>query len=144
MFPLALPPLRERKEDIPALVGCFVAKYGARLGKRIDHVPERLMATLTAYAWPGNVRELEHVIERAVIVSDGPQLAVPDWPPRRRGTAAAAPVATLEQVERAHIVDVLESVGWRVSGDGGAAQLLGLPATTLESRMKKLGITRKR
>ena len=144
VFPIALPPLRERKEDIPALVGCFVEKYSARLGKRIDRVPERLMATLTAYAWPGNVRELEHVIERAVIVSDGPQLAVPDWPPRRRGTAAPAPVATLEQVERAHIMDVLESVGWRVSGDGGAAQLLGLPATTLESRMKKLGITRKR
>jgi len=144
VFPIGLPPLRERKEDIPALVGCFVDKYSARLGKRIDRVPERLMATLTAYEWPGNVRELEHVIERAVIVSDGPQLAVPDWPPRRRGTAAAAPVATLEQVERAHIVDVLESVGWRVSGDGGAAQLLGLPATTLESRMKKLGITRKR
>ena len=144
VFPIALPPLRERKEDIPALVGCFVDKYSARLGKRIDRVPERLMATLTAYAWPGNVRELEHVIERAVIVSDGPQLAVPDWPPGRRGTPAAAPVATLEQVERAHIVEVLESVGWRVSGDGGAAQLLGLPATTLESRMKKLGITRKR
>ena len=144
VFPVALPPLRERKEDIPALVGCFVEKYSARLGKRIDRVPERLMATLTAYAWPGNVRELEHVIERAVIVTDGPLLAVPDWPPRRRGTAAPAPVATLEQVERAHIMDVLESVGWRVSGDGGAAQLLGLPATTLESRMKKLGITRKR
>jgi formate hydrogenlyase transcriptional activator len=144
VFPIALPPLRERKEDIPALVGCFVDKYSARLGKRIDRVPERLMATLTAYAWPGNVRELEHLIERAVIVTDGPQLAVPDWPPRRRGTAAAAPVATLEEAERAHIVDVLESVGWRVSGDGGAAQLLGLPATTLESRMKKLGIARKR
>jgi len=142
VFPIALPPLRERKEDIPALVGCFVQKYGARLGKRIERVPDRVMATLTAYAWPGNVRELEHVIERAVIVSDSAQLAVPDWPPRRPGTAA--PVATLEQAERAHILDVLQGTGWRVSGENGAAQLLGLPATTLESRMKKLGITRKR
>jgi PAS domain S-box-containing protein len=142
VFPIALPPLRERKEDVPALVARFVRKYGDKLGKRIEHVPERLMTALTAYAWPGNVRELEHVIERAVIVSAGRELAVPDWPPR--ATPGPARVATLEEIERAHIVDVLEGVGWRVSGEGGAAQLLGLPATTLESRMKKLGIKRKR
>ena len=85
VFPIPLPPLRERQEDIPILAGHFVQKYAAKLGKRIDRVPERLMAALTAYAWPGNVRELEHVIERAVIVSEGPELAVPDWLPRSRG-----------------------------------------------------------
>ncbi len=144
VFPIPVPPLRERKEDIPALVGHFVQKYAAKLGKPIDRVPERLMAALTTYAWPGNVRELEHVIERAVIVSEGPQLAVPDWLPRPQGTAGPGRVATLEEVERAHIVEVLEGTAWRVSGDGGAAALLGLPPTTLESRMKKLGIMRKR
>ncbi len=144
VFPIALPPLRERKDDIPAPVSHFVQKYAAKLGKRIDRVPERLMAALTVYAWPGNVRELEHVIERAVIVSEGSLLAVPDWPPRPQGTPGPAQVMTLEEVECAHILDVLEGVGWRVSGEGGAAQLLGLPATTLESRMKKLGIVRKR
>jgi len=144
VFPISAPPLRERKEDIPALVAHFVQKYAAKLGKRIDRVPERLLAALTAYAWPGNVRELEHVVERAVIVSDGPQLAVPDWLPRSQGGTGPARVASLEEVERAHILDVLEGTGWRVSGDGGAAQLLGLPSTTLESRMKKLGIARRR
>jgi PAS domain S-box-containing protein len=144
VFPIAVPPLRERKEDIPALVAHFVQKYAARLGKQIDRVPERLLAALTAYAWPGNVRELEHIVERAMIVSDGPELAVPDWLPRPRGASGPAQVATLVDVERAHILDVLEATGWRVSGAGGAADLLGLPPTTLESRMKKLAIARKR
>jgi len=144
VFPISVPPLRERKEDLPALVGHFVQKYAAKLGKRIDRVPERLMAALTAYAWPGNVRELEHLVERAVIVTEGSQLAVPDWLPRPRGIPGPARVMTLEEVERAHILDVLEGTGWRVSGDGGAAQLLGVPPTTLESRMKKLRIARKR
>jgi PAS domain S-box-containing protein len=143
VFPIAVPPLRERKEDIPTLVTHFVQKYAAKLDKRIDRVPERLMVALAAYPWPGNVRELEHVVERAMIVSDGPELAVPDWLPRPR-VSDPTQVATLVDVERAHIVDVLEATGWRVSGDGGAADLLGLRPTTLESRMRKLGIARER
>jgi len=144
VFPITVPPLRERREDIPALVAHFVQKFATKLGKRIDRVPARLMAALAGYAWPGNVRELEHVVERAMIVSDGPELTVTDWLPRPGATSSPTQVATLVDVERAHILDVLEATGWRVSGSGGAADLLGLPPTTLESRMKKLGIGRRR
>ena len=144
VFPITVPPLRERREDIPALVAHFVQKFATKLGKRIDRVPERLMAALAGYAWPGNVRELEHVVERAMIVSDGPELTVTDWLPRPGATSSPTQVATLVDVERAHILNVLEATGWRVSGSGGTADLLGLPPTTLESRMKKLGIGRRR
>jgi formate hydrogenlyase transcriptional activator len=144
VFPIVVPPLRDRKEDIPALVAHFVRKYATKLGRRIDRVPAGLMAALTAYAWPGNVRELEHVVERAMIVSDGSELATPDWLPRFRTPASPTRVATLVDVERAHIIDVLDATGWRVSGKAGAAELLGLRPSTLESRMKKLGIARKR
>jgi formate hydrogenlyase transcriptional activator len=144
VFPIVVPPLRERKEDVPALVAHFVRKHTAKLGRRIDRVPAGLMAALTAHAWPGNVRELEHVVERAMIVSDGPELAAPDWLPRSRLPSSPAQVATLVDVERAHILEVLDATGWRVSGTGGAAELLGLRPSTLESRMKKLGIVRRR
>jgi PAS domain S-box-containing protein len=144
VFPLHLPPLRDRVEDIPLLVAHFVRKHASRLGRRIERVPERVMAALTTYHWSGNVRELEHVIERAVIVTDGPDLAYPDWLRRSASAPVTGRVATLDEAERAHILDVLERTAWRVSGEGGAAQLLGLPATTLESRMKRLGIVRKR
>jgi PAS domain S-box-containing protein len=144
VFPIDLPPLRERRDDIPILAAHFVRKYATKIGRRIERIPERLMAALTAHAWPGNVRELEHVIERALIVSDGPELAMPDWLQESRAPATPSRIATLEEHERAHILVVLEATGGRVSGPGGAAEVLGLPATTLESRMKKLGIARKR
>jgi PAS domain S-box-containing protein len=144
VFPIHLPPLRERQDDIPALVAHFVRKHAAKIGRRIERVPERLMASFRAHAWPGNVRELEHVVERAIIVSEGPELAAVDW--LREPDAAPAPdrPGTLEEVERAHILGVLESTGWRVSGAGGAAESLGLKPTTLEYRMKKLGLERPR
>src|SRR5262245_29714410 len=144
VFPIELPPLRERREDIPVLVAHFVRKHAAKLGRRIERVPERLMAALTAYAWPGNVRELEHVVERAMIVSEGPELAGVEWLRPSGAGPSATRLGTLEEVERAHIVAVLESTGWRVSGAGGAAELLGLRPTTLEYRMKKLGVQRRR
>jgi formate hydrogenlyase transcriptional activator len=144
VFPITVPPLRERREDIPALVAHFVQKDATKLGKRIERVPAQVMAALAAYAWPGNVRELEHVVERAMIVSDGPELTAADWLPKPHATSSPTQVATLVDVERGHILNVLEATGWRVSGSGGAADLLGLPPTTLESRMKKLGIGRQR
>ena len=141
VFPIHLPSLRERKEDIPSLVSHFVEKYAAKYGKRITTVPERAMLALHHYSWPGNIRELQHLIEPAVILTQGAQLEIGNWF-KEPGDAEPSAVATLEEVERAHILKVLESTGWRVSGEKGAARLLGLPPTTLESRMRKLGIAR--
>jgi formate hydrogenlyase transcriptional activator len=146
VFPIQSPALRDRREDIPLLVRHFVQKYAASLGKTIETVPLATLARLQAYSWPGNVRELQHVIERAVIVSRGATLEFGDW--LREPTAETGPgkasVTTLEEMEREHILKTLEITGWRVSGENGAARLLGLKATTLEARMKKLGIERKR
>ncbi len=144
VFPLHVPPLRERRQDIPQLVNYFARKYGTKLGKKIESVPQQTLNALMDYSWPGNVRELENVIERAVIISVGSELDLSDW--RERPAAAAAPVrpATLDEHQRQHIVAVLEQTGWRVSGPKGAARILGLKPTTLAARMKKLGIERKR
>jgi transcriptional regulator with GAF, ATPase, and Fis domain len=101
-----------------------------------------MMAALQRYAWPGNIRELEHVIERAVILSEGPELEPIEWLSPSSGKAGSAKALTLEEMERQHIVDILEQTNWRVSGEKGAAKILGLNPTTLEARMKKLGITR--
>ncbi len=143
VFPIPLPPLRERKEDIDVLVEYFVQKYAARYGKRIETVPERMLAALQAYDWPGNVRELQHVIERAIILTQGTQLAFDEGFQQLSVNPASPRLVTLDEVERAHILKVLEDTRWRVSGKAGAAELLGLKPTTLESRMKKLGITRR-
>ncbi len=146
VFPIQSPALRDRCEDVPLLVRHFVQKYAASLGKTIETVPLATLARLQTYSWPGNVRELQHVIERAVIVSRGATLEFGDW--LREPTAETGPgkasVTTLEEMEREHILKTLEITGWRVSGENGAARLLGLKATTLEARMKKLGIERKR
>lgn len=144
VFPIPLPPLRERKEDLPLLVEHFVRRYGARYGKPIETVPESAMAALYHYAWPGNVRELQHVVERAVILTQGPVLTFDDCLKDSRSVAApSAPLETLEEIERTHILRVLDNTGWRVSGKAGAAEVLGLKPTTLESRMKRLGISRR-
>jgi PAS domain S-box-containing protein len=142
VFPVHLPALRDRQQDIPLLAAYFVKKYAADMGKKIDSVPGPVMEALKRYEWPGNIRELEHVIERAVILSQGPQLELGDWMPKPAGGAGNGRIPTLEEAERAHILDVLERVGWKVSGKGGAAELLGLKPTTLEARMKKLDIVR--
>ena len=143
VFPISIPPLRERKEDIPLLVKHFVMKYNGKLGKRVETIAEKTMNALHDYSWPGNVRELENVIERAVIVSMGSQLELGEWLPKPGITEMGARILMLEELEREHIIKTLELTGWRVSGERGAAKLLGLKPTTLDARMKKLGITRK-
>jgi len=143
VFPISIPPLRERKEDIPLLVKHFVMKYNGKLGKRVETIAEKTMNALHDYSWPGNVRELENVIERAVIVSTGSQLELGEWLPKPGITEMGARILMLEELEREHIIKTLELTGWRVSGERGAAKLLGLKPTTLDARMKKLGITRK-
>lgn len=142
VFPIRLPSLRERKEDIPLLVKYFTWKKGTRLGKKIETIPERVMHTLMHNTWPGNIRELEHVIERAVILSDSSQLELGDWLVKPSQGAGPSRIESLEEVEHRHILSTLEATGWVVSGEKGAAQILGLKRTTLEARMKKLGISR--
>lgn len=142
VFPIHLPALREREGDILLLAQYFVRKLSTNLGKKIDRIPERMMTALQRYQWPGNVRELEHVIERAVILSDGSELEPIEWFSTPIGKVDHESLQTLEELERDHIVRVLEHTNWRVSGDKGAAKILGLNPTTLEARMKKLGITR--
>jgi len=144
VFPIHLPPLRERCEDIPLLVKYFAMKYRQRFGKRIVTIPHKTMAALQAYSWPGNVRELEHAIERAVILSQGPQLVLGDWLPPSATPSHDVRLPTLQEVEREHIVRTLELTRWRVSGERGAAKLLGMKPTTLEAPLKKLGIQRPR
>jgi formate hydrogenlyase transcriptional activator len=142
VFPIAIPPLRERSEDVPRLTRHFVMACASKLGKSIDSISERALGKLTSYNWPGNVRELQNVIERAVILSPSRRLELDDFLPATVAGPRAAPERALESVERDHIVSVLESVGWRVSGDHGAAKILGMKRTTLEARMRKLGISR--
>ena len=142
IFPIRIPPLRERKEDIPLLVNHFVQKYSSKVGKRIETVSQKVMERLQAYYWPGNVRELENIIERAVIISRGPHLELDDWFSPKEASSEVSQLATLEEVERAHIVKALQFTRWRVSGTKGAAEILGMNPYTLVSRMKKLEISR--
>ena len=142
VFPVRLPPLCGRPEDIPLLVHYFVARYAAKIGRTITRVPPDAMQRLVAYSWPGNVRELENVVERAVILSSGPELAVaPELLPRLAAAPAGDPTA-LHEVEREHIVTVLKQTSWRIDGPLGAARLLKMRPSTLRSRMQKLGIRR--
>ncbi len=142
VFPIHLPALREREGDIPMLVQYFARKFAANLGKKIDRIPERMMVALQCYQWPGNIRELEHVIERAVILSEGSELEPIEWLSPSHSKTGGGKTLTLEEMERQHIVDILDHTNWRVSGEKGAAKILGLNPTTLEARMKKLGIAR--
>jgi len=144
VFPIRVPPLRERREDIPLLVRHFVRQYAARLGRHVEHVPDLAMRALQRWDWPGNIRELQNVIERAVILSPGRNLNVPiedlgrRWGPR----TAAAPSERLIDIERAAIKKALHDTGGVVGGPDGAASRLGLKRTTLQSRMRGLGIKR--
>jgi len=118
-------------------------KYGKRIGKKIKTMPQKVRDALQGYYWPGDVRELENIIGRAVIVSRANQLELGEWPPDAGGSSGVSGFSTLEELEREHIIKVLESTGWRVRGKSGSAELLGLKPTTLEAKMKKLGIKRK-
>jgi transcriptional regulator with GAF, ATPase, and Fis domain len=142
VFPIAIPPLRERLEDVPRLTRHFVMLCASKMGKSIESISEQAVSKLTAYSWPGNVRELQNVIERAVILSPSRRLELDEVLPSPVAGGTTIPGESLEHVERDHILAVLESVGWRVSGDHGAASILGLKRTTLEARMRKLGISR--
>ena len=141
VFPIELPPLRDRPQDIPALVEHFVQKFAARHRKRIDYVPEYLMELLTEYDWPGNIRELQNFIERSVIMSRGTTLRSLAQE-LIRSTPLTSSSGTLREAERAHILAALVGTRWRIGGRNGAAARLGLPRTTLLAKMQKLGITR--
>jgi formate hydrogenlyase transcriptional activator len=143
VFPIALPPLRDRLDDIPLLVRHFVDKFSERMNKEVRIIPDEVMEVLKHYNWPGNIRELQNFIERAVILSSGPVLSAPLGDLRSfvdSPTASPAAVRTLKDAERAHILEVLRQVDWVVGGHRGAAVRLGLPRTTLLHRMQKLGI----
>jgi len=153
VFPIRLPPLRERADDIPLLAWSFVREFSRTLGQKITTIPRATMEALKRYPWPGNIRELRNVIERAMIVTQGPALMV-ELPSMSNGNASSASTAanqtasnnglTLDETQRSHILSVLQKTGWRVSGKNGAAAILGLKPTTLESRMARLGIRRER
>jgi len=141
VFPITLPPLRERRGDVKLLVWAFVEELAKKMGKSIDRIHAKTLAALEAYPWPGNVRELRNVIERALILSTGSTLAV-DLPSAAIAAADSGDVQTLEEVQRRHLERTLERAGWRVRGEDGAAELLALKPTTLEAKMRKLGIRR--
>ncbi len=139
IFPITMPPLRDRLDDIPLLVNFYLDRISRRLGKTIKIVPTGVMDALRQYHWPGNVRELENVLERAVINSSGPKLRLADEL-KKPHKAAPRPEQTLENVERNYITQVLEQTGWKVSGKNSASEILGLDRSTLRARMRKLNI----
>ena len=142
VFPIPLPPLRARREDIPALVQHFVEVYASRMSKEIDQIPPETMSELTSYAWPGNIRELQNFIERSVILSEGNVLHPPLSSLKAAAVTESAGAVTLEEAEREHIRKTLEQTRWVVAGPNGAAARLGIKRSTLYFRMQKLGITR--
>jgi len=142
VFPISIPPLRQRKSDIPLLVNAFVKTFSVKHRKQIDQIPQSAITNLQNYDWPGNVRELMNVIERAVITTKGNKLKLMDEfkAPLRTKEEKQGKIGTLEEVEREHILKVLEACDWKISGEDGAASLLGLHPNTLRSRMEKLNI----
>jgi formate hydrogenlyase transcriptional activator len=144
VFPIEVPPLRERSEDIPPLVRHFVQHFSRQMNRAIETIPSETMQALTRYSWPGNIRELQNLIERAVILSTGKVLQVPLGDLRTRITPAqdGGKHQTLEQAERAHILATVKETKWVLSGPNGAATRLGVNRSTLQFRMRKLGIAR--
>jgi len=142
VFPILLPPLRDRREDIPALVSHFVEIYGRRMAKQIEHIPPDTMSALSSHPWLGNIRELQNFIERSVIVTSGNILHPPLTSLKSAAAAESTGAITLEDAERDHIHKILEQTRWVVSGPNGAAARLGIKRSTLYFRMQKLGISR--
>ena len=139
VFPILIPPLRERSEDIPLLVWTFVREFEKRLGKQIEKIPHKTMQALQSYPWPGNVRELRNIIERAMILAQDKTLVV-ELP--KNGSSESDTANSLEDIMRTEILAVLKKTNWRISGPGGAAEILRLKRSTLQSKIKKLGIKR--
>jgi len=139
VFPISIPPLRERPEDLPPLVWAFVKQYEKKMGKRIDRVSRKDIDALQRYSWPGNARELRNIVEHAMITSGGGKLHL-RLPDQQSGDVSTG--GSLEEVERGHVLRVLSETGWRIAGKGGAAEVLGMKRTTLVSKMKKLEIKR--
>lgn len=142
VFPITLPPLRERGGDIAIIVKAFVDKFAKKMGKQIDNIPQKIMNELSQYAWPGNVRELENIIERAVILSNSNTLQLHDKLHGIKTTNSDTDLKSLADMEKAHITKVLKHTDWRISGEEGAATVLEMHPNTLRSRMSKLGIKR--
>jgi formate hydrogenlyase transcriptional activator len=142
VFPVTVPPLRERCEDIPTLVRYFTQHYAVRMKKNIQTVPAKTLEILSQYAWPGNVRELENLVERSVILTQGTDLQVPISELRTTSDSTVPPMTALEEAERDHILRALQETKWVVGGGSGAAARLGVKRTTLQSKMQKFGITR--
>jgi formate hydrogenlyase transcriptional activator len=142
VFPISLPPLRARREDIPALVEHFIEIYARRMGKQIDQISPETMSELTSYAWPGNIRELQNFIERSIILSSGNVLQPPLSTLETCAATECRGAVTLQEAERDHILKTLEQTRWIVAGPNGAAARLGMKRSTLYFRMQKLGISR--
>jgi len=142
VFPVSLPPLRERREDIPDLVAHFVDLYSRRMGKQIEEIPSETLSALSSYQWPGNIRELQNIIERAVILSNDGVLPNPLPKAEAQDNIMPPTTTTLRDSERTLILNALESVGWVIGGPKGAAAKLGVKRTTLIHKMQKLGISR--
>lgn len=142
VFPVTVPALRDRPEDIPVLVRYFTQRYATRMNKPIETVPQKTMNQLSQYHWPGNVRELENLIERAVILSQGAELVVDLGTSKQKRQTSLRPIASMESAEREHILQALRECRWVIGGPAGAATRLGMKRTTLSSKMKKLGIAR--
>lgn len=146
VFPINLPPLRERREDIEQLAHSFLSKFSKNIGKRVTGISAKVLQELRSYNWPGNVRELEHLIERSILLCEGQTLTEIHLPGRQHqehnGTLPEISNGTLEQMERAHIIGILKRCSGKISGAGGAAEILEIPGTTLHSKMKKLGISK--
>lgn len=148
VYPITIPPLRQRKEDIPILIRHFTDKIGRKIGRRIKHISKADIMKLQEYDWPGNVRELENVLERAIISSEGATIKLDDnqlkssLSQQINKDAAINSVTTLSDSQKIHITKVLENCGWKINGDEGAANKLGMPPSTLRSKMKSLYIKR--
>ena len=142
VFPVEIPPLRERAEDIPLLAKYFVTQHARRMNRQIETIPPEVMRALTRWHWPGNVRELENFMERAVILSPGPALHAPLTELKPTEESGQEPTDDLHDAERDHILRVLREAKGMISGPGGAAKRLGLKRTTLNSKLKKLGLKR--
>lgn len=145
VFPIQLPPLRERRDDIAQLTEFFLSQRSMALGKKVDRIPTETMDALVGYDWPGNIRELQNIIERAIILSPGRELVLAEalGPFEERTRASSGLLKQdLESVERQQIIDALHASNWKVKGEGNAASRLGLKPSTLRSRMKRLGIGR--